>query len=71
MEALKEAKAKAERDAELALWHEVHRSRAFKNMSPNAKILVGKEKILGLLEKLKDISYLNQLELRARNLGGK
>ena len=51
---------------EAALWHAVYSSRQFKHMSPAAKILLETYPIDGLLERLKDVEFLNRLELSSR-----
>ena len=68
------ATEKAKKDAETAaeverigkLWVEVYNSRGFKHASPNAKILISKENPDGLLDRLKDVRFLNKLELAGR-----
>lgn len=63
-----EAKAKAESERIQKLWLEIYATRAFKNASANSKLLISKEKPDGLLERLKDVRWLNHLELASRKL---
>lgn len=64
----KEAKEKAEAERIGKLWVEVYNSRAFKHASPGAKSLISKENPDGLLDRLKDIRFLNGLELASRKV---
>lgn len=64
----KEAKEKAECERVQKLWADVYATRAFKNASPNCKLLISKECPEGLCERLKDVRFLNSLELASRKL---
>jgi len=66
LKALEEAKKAEEAERISKLWIEVYSSRAFKHATHGAKALISKEHPDGLLDRLKDIQFLNRLELESR-----